>query len=338
MAEEVVIAVDAMGGDDAPDVVLAGVAEALARDATLRVELVGPKDVVEPFACATERCEARIATEVISMSEHPANAVKAKKDSSIVVGCNLVKSGEADGFFSAGSTGACLAAATLNIGRIKGVKRPALGVVIPAYQRPCLLMDVGANADCKPEYLRQFAIMGSIYMKQTHGIRSPRIGLLNIGEEETKGSLLAQEAYRLLSEGVSGFAGNCEGKGLLQGDFDVVVTDGFSGNICLKTIEGTAKMLFSYVKDALMATPLSKVGALLVRGNLAKLKGRINPDAFGATPLIGVKGVCMIGHGSSSATAIKNGVLASAREARAGVIKALTEAIQDDMNATKEGM
>lgn len=337
VTKDVVIAVDAMGGDHAPTIVLDGVRRALAEDEALSVRLVGPSEVVEPFAQGEPRCIPCAASEVIAMSEHPAHAVKAKRDSSIVVGCGLVKAKQADGFFSAGSTGACLAAATLGIGRIKGVKRPALGVVIPSYDRPCLLMDVGANADCKPAYLRQFAIMGSVYMSRAFGVSHPRVGLLNIGEEETKGSILAQDAYALLSEGVEGFAGNCEGGDLLAGSFDVVVTDGFTGNVCLKTIEGTSKLLFRYVRDSLSSSLASKLGALLVRGGLTRLKERISPDAYGGTPLIGIDGVCMIGHGSSNATAIKNGVLASAREAREGLVEAISDAIASDLSAGKEG-
>ena len=266
MAEPVTIAVDVMGGDRGPAVVLRGALQALEADPDLRLTLVGPAEEVEPFAAAHDRATAQAATEVIEMGEHPAGAVRAKKDSSIVVGCRLVKEGAADGFFSAGSTGACLAAATLVVGRIKGVKRPALGQVIPAWARPTLLIDVGANADCKPEYLVQFAQMGEVYMNAIMGVEHPKVGLLNIGEEDTKGDLFAQEAHRLLTEAVPAFAGNCEGGDLMAGDFDVVVTDGFTGNVCLKTIEGTAKTLMRNLKAALMSTALSKVGALLVKG------------------------------------------------------------------------
>ena len=231
MAEPVTIAVDVMGGDRGPAVVLRGALQALEADPDLRLTLVGPAEEVEPFAAVHDRATAQVATEVIEMGEHPAGAVRAKKDSSIVVGCRLVKEGAADGFFSAGSTGACLAAATLVVGRIKGVKRPALGQVIPAWARPTLLIDVGANADCKPEYLVQFAQMGEVYMNAIMGVERPKVGLLNIGEEDTKGDLFAQEAHRLLSETVPAFAGNCEGGDLMAGDFDVVVTENMFGDI-----------------------------------------------------------------------------------------------------------
>lgn len=319
MAESVTIAVDVMGGDLGPSVVLAGASQALQADPDLHLVLVGPAGEVEPFAAAHDRVSAVVATEVIAMAEHPANAVRAKKDSSIVVGCRLVKEGAAAGFFSAGSTGACLAAATLVVGRVKGVKRPALGQVLPAYQRPCLLIDVGANADCKPEYLVQFAQMGAVYMEAIMGVESPRVGLLNIGSEDTKGNEFAQKAHGLLAASVPQFAGNCEGGDLMAGAFDVVVCDGFTGNVCLKTIEGTAKTLFKYVKDALMGSLPSKLGALLVKGNLSALKVKLSPDTYGGAPLLGVKGAVIVGHGSSNATAIKNGIAVAAAAARADV-------------------
>ena len=310
MTEPIKLVVDAMGGDSAPDVVLEGVSLALAENPNLVVYLCGTPDVVESFAASHDRCIAYPATEVIEMGDHPVDAVKSKKDSSIVVGCGLVKQKIAQGFFSAGSTGACLAAATLIIGRIKGIKRPALAVVIPAYKKPVLLLDVGANADCKPEYLFQFAKMGEIYMERILGVEKPKVGLLNIGEEDSKGSLFAQEAHTILSDRLDSFAGNCEGGDLVEGNFDVVVTDGFTGNVCLKTIEGTSKLIFRYVKDALTSSVSAKLGAALVKGNLSKLKEDINPDKYGGSPLLGINGTCIIGHGSSNAYAIKNGILA----------------------------
>lgn len=327
--ESVTLAVDAMGGDHAPTVVLEGVAAALDQDPSLKILLCGPEEVVGPFASEHDRCEAVFAHEVIAMDEHPAHAVKTKKDSSIVIGCRLVKDGHADGFFSAGSTGACLAAATLVMGRIRGVKRPALGIIIPSYDKPTLLLDVGANADCKPEYLVQFATMGQVYSQQVMGVEHPRVGLLNIGEEDTKGSSFAIEVNQLLQKRNPDFGGNCEGGDLLQGRFDVVVTDGFTGNVCLKTIEGTAKLMFKLVKDALMSSLVSKMGALLVKGSLAGLKDKVSPDTYGGSPLLGVQGVCMIGHGSSSPRAIKNGILAGCREARSRVSDTIGIAIKE---------
>jgi len=327
MNEKVTISVDALGGDSAPDVVLAGVEEALAADADLSVVLCGPAEVVEPFAAAHERCAAYATTEVITMAEHPANAVRKKKDSSLVIGCRLVKEGVADGFFSAGSTGACLAAGTLVMGRIKGVKRPALATVVPAPASPVVLCDVGANADCKPEYLVQFAKMACIYAEKVMGVSNPRVGLLNIGEEEEKGSKFAQEAHALLKENLTNFAGNAEGRDVLAGTFDVIVCDGFTGNVCLKTIEGTAKTLFREIKGVLMASFLTKLGALTIKGGLKKLAKSLDPDATGGAPLLGVKGACIVGHGSSSATAVKNGVLAAAQYVRSGVSEYIAQSL-----------
>lgn len=319
MTEKVTIAVDAMGGDNAPGVVLEGVAAALAADDSLSVILCGPADVVEPFAAQHDRCRAQATTEVIDMAEHPANAVRKKKDASLVVAARLVKEGQAQGFFSAGSTGAVLAAGTLIVGRIKGVSRPCLATVVPSPARPVIMCDVGANADCKPDYLVQFAQMGSVYAQKVFGYEHPRVALLNIGEEDTKGSKFALEAHKLLRAQVPEFAGNCEGRDVLGGEYEVVVTDGFTGNVCLKTIEGASKVLFGAVKDAMMSSLKAKIGALCIKDSLYQLKETVSPDTYGGAPLLGVKGACLTGHGSSNAVAIKNGVLTSAKVVRQGV-------------------
>lgn len=340
MDTTVTLAVDAMGGDDAPNVVIEGAKLALDAEPSLCIMLCGDESAIQELASSHERCIAVPTTEVIGMAEHPAQAVRAKKDSSIVRGCALVKEGQADGFFSAGSTGACLAAATLVMGRIKGVKRPALGVIIPAYDRPVLFADVGANADCKPEYLVQFAKMGAIYMQAVMGVAAPTVGLLNIGEEDTKGSAFAQEAHALLAEQLPAFAGNCEGGDIISGAFDVVITDGFTGNVCLKTIEGTSKVLFRYMRDALTSSLKAKIGSALVQGDLRALKAKLDPDQYGGTPLLGVKGVCMVGHGSSGATAVKNGILAGCRQVRHGVPQRIAEvfaSVPDGPSQGKEG-
>ena len=330
MADKVTISVDALGGDNAPSVVLEGVEAALAQDPDLSVILCGPADVVEAFAEAHDRCVAQVTTEEISMAEHPANAVRKKKDSSIVVGCRLVKEGAAQGFFSAGSTGACLAAGTLIMGRIKGVSRPALATLIPSPVKPVVLCDVGANADCKPEYLVQFAKMGSIYAAKLLGVQAPKIGLLNIGEEEEKGSQFAQEAHALMKEQVPGFEGNAEGRDVMSGEFDVIVCDGFTGNVCLKTIEGTAKMLFSELKSIMMASLFTKLAAGVLKGGLKELKGKIDPDAAGGAPLLGVNGACIVGHGSSNSRAVKNGVLAAAAYVRSGVTELIADSVSGE--------
>lgn len=327
MSEQVTLTVDALGGDHAPGVVLDGVAAALAEDADLHIVLCGPADTVEPFCAEHERCRAVATTEFIAMDEHPANAVRKKKDSSLVVGCRLVKEGEASGFFSAGSTGACLAAATLVMGRIKGVSRPALCTVIPSPAKPVVMCDVGANADCKPEYLVQFAQMATIYMEQVIGVNEPKAALLSIGEEDTKGSAFAQEAFALLKEQVPNFVGNGEGNDILPGNYDIFVTDGFTGNVCLKTIEGTSKTLFKALKDIFYSSTVTKLGALTIKGGLKDLMAQVSPDTYGGAPLLGVKGACIVGHGSSNATAIKNGIHTTAKIVRTNVSEMIAETV-----------
>lgn len=312
--EKTVIVVDAMGGDDAPAVVLEGVRRALEADPDLHLLLVGPEAVVSPLASA--RCEPVIATEVIGMGEHPASAVRKKKDSSIVVGCRLVKDGRAVGFFSAGSTGACMVAATLVMGRIRGVTRPAIAQIIPASARPVVLLDVGANADVKPETLVEFARMGVAYAEVVLGVVSPSVGLLNIGEEDTKGSALAQEAHALLAAAVPGFIGNVEGRDVPAGTCDVVVTDGFTGNVAVKAMEGVAELLFGELKSALTATLPNRLAASVVLPSLRELGRRLDPEAVGGAPLLGVNGVCVIGHGRSGAEGVAKGIAAAARAAR----------------------
>lgn len=339
MSENVVIAVDVLGGDFGPQVALPGIEQALEEDKNLEVIACGPEEVVVPFAQAHERVRAQATTEEITMEEHPANAVRKKKDSSLVVGNRLVKEGVAGGFFSAGSTGACLAAATLVVGRIKGVARPALCTILPSPTKPVVMCDVGANADCKPSYLVQFAQMAVPYAEQVVGINNPKVALLNIGEEETKGSKFAQEAHELMREKVPQFVGNAEGRDLLTGEFDVIVTDGFTGNVCLKTIEGAASVLFKSVKDVMMSSALTKIGALTLKGGLYDLKSKLSADEYGGAPILGVKGACLVGHGSSNETAIKNGILVAARTVRLDVsgIIAQTISAAEQVGYNKKG-
>ena len=327
MSQETVVAVDMIGGDEGAPVVRAGVQRALAADPGLSIVAVGPAEVVEPLAAAEERVTAQVATEAIAMGEHRAAAVRAKRDSSIVVGCRLVREGEAQGFFSAGSTGACLAAATLVMGRVAGVKRPALAQMLPGWPTPTLLLDVGANADCKPEYLAQFGIMGAAYLTGAYAVEAPRVGLLNIGEEDTKGSALALAAHELMAQQVPGFAGNCEGSQLLKGAFDVVVADGFTGNVCLKAIEGAASTVMGYLKRGFLGSAKAKVGALLAKGSLGEVKRTLSPSTYGGAPLLGVKGACIVGHGSSDAEAVGNGILVAAKAAAQGVDRLIAEGI-----------
>lgn len=326
MSLPVTVAVDAVGGDFAPSAVIAGVDLALETDANITVALVGPRAIVEPAAAKNpNRIKAICAEEIISMEDHPAQAVRAKKDSSIVVGCRLVKDDEAGGFFSAGSTGAAMAAATLIMGRIKGISRPGLATVLPS-RIPSVLLDIGANSDVKPVNLVQFGIMGRAYAKVMFGKENPTVALLNIGEEESKGSKLAQDAHQEMKV-IPGFVGNIEGRDVMNGIVDVVVTDGFTGNITLKLLEGTAKTLLNEIKIALTSSPIKKLFALIFTSSLRTLKDDLNPDRYGGAPLLGIRGVCLIGHGSSNPEAIKNGILMTAKAVRKG----LPELIESDL-------
>lgn len=330
--EHVVVAVDVEGGDDAPQVVFEGVrrylASSTAADTSTKLVLVGYAESLATIQGEfPERIETVATTEVITMDEHPAAAVKQKKDSSIVVGCRLVKEGKADAFFSAGSTGGAMTAATLVIGRIKGVRRPAIATVIPAPKGNVVLLDSGANTDVEAEYLLQFAAMGEVYSREVLGVSSPRVGLLNVGEEETKGSLLAQEVYGLLKENIAGFAGNAEGSDMFSGNFDVIVTDGFTGNIVLKTMEGAVGALFSELKTIFYASTKNKLAAAAIKGDLKVLKDQLDVEAIGGAPLLGLAAPVVIGHGSSSAFAIESGIRATATAAREHVSTLIAQAI-----------
>ncbi|MCL2807056.1 MAG: phosphate acyltransferase PlsX [Coriobacteriia bacterium] len=330
--QEVCVVVDAMGGDGAPQVVVDGARQVLestrAEDLGIKFIMVGNVDasslLKEQFP---HRVELVASTEVIEMNEHPALAVKQKKDSSIVVGCRLVKEGRGDAFFSAGSTGGAMTAATLIIGRVRGVKRPAIATVIPAPKGNVVLIDAGANADVEAEYLLQFAAMGEIYARDVLGVKNPRVGLLNVGEEDTKGSQLAQDAYVLLKDNINGFAGNAEGNDLFAGTFDVITTDGFTGNIVLKTMEGLVSGLFKELKDIFYASTINKLAAAVIKKDLTALKNHMDIDAIGGAPLLGLQAPVGIGHGSSNAVAIANGIRATATATRRRVPELIAKAV-----------
>jgi len=320
------LAVDAMGGDLSPGSILDGVARALDADHELTVVLTGAKEVVVPFADVHERCEAHPTTEVIGMDEHPAGAVRAKRDSSIAVGCRLVAEGAVDGFFSAGNTGAMTAAGTLITGRIKGVARPAIATVIPTAGPPVIMLDSGANADVKPEYLVQFALMGAAYATAALGVKEPRVGLLSIGSEATKGSQLVIEAHELMKD-VPGFVGNIEGTDITAGTVDVIVTDGFTGNVALKLMEGLSRTLFKELKTAMTSSAVSTLAASVLKPKLTALRDRLDPDATGGAPLLGVNGLVLIGHGSSGERAVTNALRVGAEVVRNDLVEHIKEAI-----------
>lgn len=313
------VCVDVAGGDEPPQVVLEGISRTLEADPDLRVLAVGPSEVVEPFCEGRDRCEALPASQAIGMDEHPLRAVKSKRDSSIVVACNALRAGRASAFFSAGSTGACMAAATLLVGRIKGIDRPALTLALPG-KTPTVFLDVGANADVKTINLVQYAHMGVAYAQVALGVARPRVGMLNIGSEDAKGSMAAQERFAALRESVSEFAGNAEGTDLFGDAFDVIVTDGFTGNVALKTLEGTAKFLMSQIKQVAGSSLAHKAGAALLSDGLHQVAHHMSGDEFGGAVLLGIDGVVVIGHGATSPTAVCQGTLVAARAARQGLV------------------
>ena len=321
------ICVDVMGADKEPAVLLEGVAQALADDSDLEVLVAGDADVVEPFAAAHDRARALVTTQVITMSEHPANAVRQKKDASIVRAAAAVHAGEADGLFSAGSTGAVLTAATFGVGRIKGVKRPALSLPFPGVSgKPTVFLDMGANADVKPEVLVQFAHMGRAYSRAVLGVAEPRVGLLCNGSEDTKGSDMALAYHAALEAGNCGFAGNAEGTDLLAGTFDVIVADGFTGNVALKSIEGTGKFVLKRLKAAMESSLKNKIGMALLAGSLKSLAAEMSGDEYGGAILLGLRAPVVKGHGATSAQAVRKGTLAAARAARSGLSEKIAEA------------
>jgi glycerol-3-phosphate acyltransferase PlsX len=271
------------------------------------------------------------ASEVIGMDEKPVEAVRAKRDSSLRVGVRLVREGSAGGFVSAGNTGAAMAAAILNLHTLSGVDRPALAAVFPTAARtPCLMLDVGANVDCKPVHLEQFAVMGEIYYRTIFGVGRPRVGILSVGEEESKGSELTLEAHRLIKRLPLNFVGNVEGRDLYNGNVDVIVCDGFMGNVALKVSEGLVFTIVSMLRESLKVTYTRKLGALLSRRAFEDFKRRLDYSEYGGAPLLGVKGVCIIGHGSSNAKAIKNAIRVAAETARGGI----NAIIEEELAAT----
>lgn len=311
------IAVDAMGGDHAPAIEVAGAIHA-ARDLRVRIVLVGHEEKLKRElarqGCADPRAQ-RLhiqvvnATEVIAMGESVAQAVRRKRDSSIRVAARLVRDGKAHGLVSAGNTGAVMAIAKLMLGTLPSVDRPALASVFPTLKgNGTVLLDVGANAECKPEHLKQFAIMGSIYSRSILGVRNPRVGLISIGEEDIKGTDLTKDAARLLKEAPINFIGNVEGRDIFTGDIDVIVADGFTGNVILKTSEGVAEAVMWLLKTELGQTIQSQVGAILSRTAFRRVKKRLDYSEFGGAPLLGVKQLAVICHGRSTSKAIRNAI------------------------------
>ena len=317
------IAVDAMGGDNAPKEIVAGARQA-AEELEVPVVLVGQPEAIGD----TGGLEVIAASEVIGMRDDPAQGVRRKKDSSLVRAAEAVRDGAASAMVSAGNTGATMGAALLRMGRVKGVQRPAIATPIPVPgTTPTVLLDAGANAECTPAYLMQFAQMGSAFAAERYGIREPKVGLLSIGEEETKGTSLVKETHSLLAASGLNFIGNVEGRDLMSDAVDVVVTDGFTGNVALKTLEGGLKFLVQAVMNALGSSEEAKSVGNILLDALAPVAAELDPDATGGAMLLGVEGVCIISHGSSSARAIVNAVRVAREMVDAGLVGRLRHAV-----------
>lgn len=305
------VALDAMGGDRAPEEIVAGAHRAV-EELGVPVALVGQPEVLEPLAGDLEVIPA---SEVIGMSDDPGASVRRKKDSSLVRAAEAVRDGRASAMISAGNTGATMASALLRMGRIKGVSRPAIATPIPVPgEQPTVLLDAGANAECQPEWLLQFAQMGAVFARERYGIDTPRVGLLSIGEEASKGTPLVKETHELLSSSEAlaaagaTFVGNVEGRDVMTPDVDVVVTDGFTGNVVLKTLEGGMKALIKAILEAFGSSSETQAASEVLLPALLPLYETLDPDSTGGAMLLGVDGLCLISHGSSSATAIVNAV------------------------------
>ena len=322
------IAVDAMGGDFAPKEIIRGALDG-SRRYGVKVLLVGPTEAIEhELASANTRgavFEIIDAPDVIGMGESPATAIRRKKNASIVVAARLVKERTADAMTAAGSTGAAMAAALLYIGRIPGIDRPAIGVVLPSSAANTLLLDAGANADCIPEMLLQFGQMGSVFMQNVYGVSHPRVGILNIGEELGKGNSMVNAAFELLKhEPHLNFIGNVEGNDLFKGTCDVAVCDGFVGNVALKSAEGLGKMLMHTLKKEFTSNLKSQAGALLAQGALRRSKAKVDPSEHGGALLLGINGICVIGHGSSDAYAVENAIRVAKQAVDSDVLRKMT--------------
>jgi glycerol-3-phosphate acyltransferase PlsX len=347
------IALDAMGSDKSPEPEIRGAILAC-RLLDVRVHLVGPEDLLRPKLREALKTYARPgfggnkphlpifmaqASEWISMEDKAAQAVRSKRDSSMRVGLKMVREGRAEGFITAGNTGAAMATAKMVLGSLAGVDRPALATVLPTSTgQPCVLLDVGANVDCDPENLVQFAVMGHMYAKNVLHVAHPRVGLLSIGEEDSKGNSLTRDTLPLLRgltmrglttrELTLNFIGNVEGRDLYNGHVDVVVCDGFVGNVALKTSEGLAKLVNSSLRESLKSTVTSQVGAMLSQKAFKAFKNRLDYSEYGGAPLLGVRGICVVGHGSSNERAVMNGIRVAAEFAAAEVNSGIEAALK----------
>lgn len=324
------IIVDAFGGDNAPLEIIKGCAEA-ADELNVKIILVGSKEKIEKCAgenfISLENMEIKDAPDIMIMTDHPREILKEKSNTSMAVGLKSLAEGEGDAFVSAGSTGAAVIGASFIVKRIKGIKRPAIATVLPSNSGPFMMLDSGANADCTAEYLYQFGLMGSIYMNRIMGVESPRVALANIGTEDTKGDKLRIEAFEKMKEASYNFIGNIEARDIPLGCADVVVADGFTGNVILKMYEGVAGALMHNIKMIFKKNKLTMLSALMVKGGLKDLKKRMDYSEFGGAPLMGISAPVIKAHGSSNAKAIKNAIRQATDYVEKNVINAIAENI-----------
>jgi glycerol-3-phosphate acyltransferase PlsX len=331
------VVLDAMGGDHAPQVNIEGAVQTVQESDDIEVILVGDETAVRQELKGRKYRADRIsvvhASQVVEMHESPTAAIRKKRDSSIRVGLGLVKAGKADAFVSAGHSGAVMGTSLLLLGMSKGVDRPAIATLMPTLRDTFILLDVGANVDCKPENLQQFALMGNIYCKLILGREKPKVGLLSIGEEDVKGNELTKEAFKLIRQSSINFIGNIEGKDIFTGAADVVVCDGFTGNIALKISEGLAEIILKMLKREISNVTAGKIGYLMLKPAIRNFKKKTDYDEFGGAPLLGINGTSIISHGRSSAKAIRNALRVADDFARKRVYEAISDAIQSDLTS-----
>ncbi len=324
-ARPVRVAVDAMGGDRAPEEIVAGALDT--RSPTLEPVLYGREEVVAPLAGGLRVVHA---DEVVEMDEKPGDAARTKRGSSLFAVCRAVAEGEADVALSAGNTGALLAAGLVEIRRLPGVHRPAIAIPLPAPDGPTVLIDGGANADARPEHLAQFAHMGAVFAEEALGVASPRVALLSIGEEPEKGNRLVRETHELLTAADLRYIGNVEGRDLLSGAADVVVCDGFTGNVALKTLEGGIRTVMTGLRETIGSSVRTKVGGLLIRSAARELRARLDPDTYGGAYLLGLRGLVVSAHGSSSRVAAANAIRLAARGVEGRVVELVAARLAGD--------
>lgn len=333
------IVLDAMGSDQHPDPEVEAAVQAaeLYNDEIL---LVGPEDLLNSRLSAlgkhTDKVRVIHAPDVLEMEDKPAENARRKTETSMAIGIELIKNGEGDAFVTAGNTGGAMATGLFRLGRIRGVKRPALTALFPVRGGHTVVLDIGANADCKPEYLLQFAVMGSIYAEKVLGKKNPRVGLLSNGEEAGKGNELVKETYPLLAASGLNFSGNIEGKELFGGEVDVAVMDGFTGNILLKSSEAVAKLITEILREEIMASTRTQLGGMLARPAFNKIRQLLDPAETGAAPLLGLNGLVFVGHGRSDARALLNGIRIARQGVEADLLVALREAIKTRLEETKK--